>query len=88
LLLTPFNELGAQIDHHKTKVAAVAEAKTAEQDAAERARRAYTAAIAGGWTAKDLKQAGLVAPAAPRARRDTAPAANVFQPEESHVSEV
>jgi hypothetical protein len=68
------NDLGAQIDAHKVKVAAVAEARAAEQDAAETARVSHAAAIAGGWTAKDLKNAGLVVPAAPRARRtDTTP---------------
>ena len=39
------NELGAQIDHHKTKVAAAVEAQSIAQDAAEHARQAYTAAI-------------------------------------------
>jgi len=63
------NELGAQIDHHKTKVAAVVEAQSAEREAAEAAREAHAAAIAGGWTAKDLKNAGLVVPPAPRQRR-------------------
>jgi hypothetical protein len=63
------NELGAQIDAHKVKVAAVAEARAAEQEAAEAARASHAAAIAGGWTARDLKNAGLAVPAAPRARR-------------------
>ena len=61
--------LGAHIDAHKVKVAAVAEAHEAEQEAADAARAAHAAAIAGGWTARDLKNAGLVVPAAPRARR-------------------
>jgi hypothetical protein len=37
----------------------------AGHEAAENARTAHAAAIAGGWTAKDLKNAGLVAPAPP-----------------------
>ncbi len=78
------NELGAQIDAHKTRVAALAEAKTAEQDAAEQARQAYASAIAGGWTAKDLKQAGLLAPTAPRARRFTATPTDTTEPEAHH----
>jgi hypothetical protein len=63
------NDLGAQIDAHKTKVALVEEARSAEQEAAEAARAAHAAAIAGGWTARDLTNAGLVVPAAPRPRR-------------------
>ena len=63
------NTLGAQIDAHKVKVAAVADARAAEQDAAEVARAAHAAAIAGGWTARDLRNAGLIVPAAPRGRR-------------------
>jgi hypothetical protein len=63
------SELGAQIDAHKTNAAAVAQAMAAEREAAENARTAYAQAVAGGWTAKDLKNAGLVVPAAPRPRR-------------------
>ena len=67
------NTLGERIDAHKVKVAAVAEARDAELEAAEAARAAHTAAIAGGWTARDLRNAGLTVPAASRARRsDTA----------------
>jgi hypothetical protein len=66
------NDLGAQIDAHKVKVAAVTEAREAEQKAAEAARAAHAAAITGGWTARDLKNAGLVVPAAPRPRRTPA----------------
>jgi hypothetical protein len=65
------NDLGAQIDAHKTKVALVEEARSAEQEAAEAARVSYGLALAGGWTAKDLKNAGLIVPAAPRAKRTT-----------------
>ena len=68
------NELGAQIDAHKMKVAAVAAARAAEQEAAEAARAAHSAAIAGGWTARDLKNAGLIVPAAPRPNRKPAAA--------------
>ena len=64
-------DLGNQIDAHKTKVALVEEARAAEQEAAEAARVSYGLALAGGWTAKDLKNAGLVVPTAPRAKRTT-----------------
>ena len=63
------NELGAQIDAHKVKVAAASDARKAEHEAAEAARVAHAAAIAGGWTARDLKNAGLIVPPAPRPRR-------------------
>ena len=80
--------LGAQIDAHKVKVAAVADARAAEHETAEAARAAHAAAIAGGWTAKDLKNAGLVVPAAPRGRptgtktapKDTSETALVEEP--------
>lgn len=53
------NALGAAIDVHRGKVQAVTTAQTAEREAAEQARAAYTAAQAGGWTATQLNQAGL-----------------------------
>ena len=63
------NDLGAHIDNHKTKVAAVTDARKAEHEAAEAARVAHAATIAGGWSARDLRSAGLIVPAAPRGRR-------------------
>jgi len=80
------NELGAQIDAHKVKVAAVTAAQAVEQEAAEHARQSYADAIAGGWTAKDLKRAGLVVPAAPRPRRAMSSAVEESAPETGYDS--
>ncbi len=60
--------LGDAIDNHRRTGDAVAAAKTAQQTAAETARTAHADAVAGGWTAAELRNAGLVIPAAPRRR--------------------
>ncbi len=43
-----------------------------EHQAAETARTAYASALAGGWTAKQLSEAGLRPPTAPRVRKSAA----------------
>lgn len=61
--------LGESIDQHRRKAHAVNAAQAAERDAAEQVRAAFTAAQDGGWTATELKAAGLTPPTAPRRRR-------------------
>lgn len=61
-------DLGASIDNHERKAAAVETAKAAELYAADAVRDAYTAAQDGGWTANELKSAGLTVPASARRR--------------------
>ncbi len=58
--------LGDAIDNHRQAGDAVAAAKTAQDTAAEAARTAYAVAIAGGWTAAELRDAGLAVPPATR----------------------
>ncbi|UZJ27057.1 hypothetical protein RHODO2019_19195 (plasmid) [Rhodococcus antarcticus] len=61
--------LGDAIDAHRRAGAAVATAKAAQEIAAEAARAAHVDALAGGWTAAELRNAGLVVPAGPRRKR-------------------
>lgn len=63
--ITLVEELGDALDVHRRKTAAVEAAKRAERDAADAARVAHTAALAGGWTKADLRAAGLDAPQRP-----------------------
>lgn len=63
--------LGDTIDHHRRTGDAVATAKAAQETAAEAARTAHAEAVAGGWTAAELRDAGLVVPAAPRRKKAT-----------------
>jgi hypothetical protein len=63
--------LGDAIDSHRRAADAVTAAKTAQETAAEAARTAHADAVAGGWTPAELRNAGLIAPPAPR-RRNTA----------------
>ena len=63
--------LGDAIDDHRRAGDAVTTAKAAQDTAAEHARTAHTDAIAGGWTAAELRNAGLVVPAGSRRRKTT-----------------
>ncbi|UZJ26958.1 hypothetical protein RHODO2019_18910 (plasmid) [Rhodococcus antarcticus] len=57
--------LGDAIGNYRRAGDAVATAKSAQETAARTAR---AAAMAGGWTAAELPDAGLVVPAEPRRR--------------------
>ena len=63
------NTLGDALDVHRKQDAAATQARGAEHQAAETARTAHAAALAGGWTAKQLSDAGLRPPKAPRTRK-------------------
>jgi len=63
------NTLGDALDVHRKQDAAATHARDAAHQAAEAARTAYAAALAGGWTAKQLSDAGLRPPKAPRTRQ-------------------
>jgi len=63
------NTLGDALDVHRKQDAAATQAREAEHQAAEAARTAHAAALAGGWTAKQLSDAGLRPPKAPRTRQ-------------------
>jgi hypothetical protein len=63
--------LGDAIDDHRRAGDAVAAARTAHDTAAEAARAAHANAIDGGWTATELRNAGLIVPASPRRKRST-----------------
>jgi len=71
------NTLGDALDVHRKQDAAATQARGAEHQAAEAARTAYAAALAGGWTAQQLSDAGLRPPKAPRTRK---PATNTPRP--------
>jgi len=62
------NTLGDALDVHRKQDTAATQARDAEHQAAEAARTAYASALAGGWTAKQLSDAGLRPPKAPRTR--------------------
>lgn len=64
-------KLGDAIDNHRRTGDAVTAAKTAQQDAAEAVRTAHSEALAGGWTATELRNAGLISPTGPRRKRTT-----------------
>ncbi|WP_460869697.1 hypothetical protein [Rhodococcus aerolatus] len=66
--ITLVENLGESIDRHRRKAHAVTAAQTAERDAAQEVRAAFTAAQDGGWTAAELKAAGLAPPRASRVR--------------------
>jgi len=63
------NTLGDALDVHRKQDAAATQARGAEHQAAEAARTAYASALAGGWTAQQLSDAGLRPPKAPRTRK-------------------
>jgi len=50
--------LGAALDTHRQALDAVTTARTAAEDAATKAREAFDAATAGGWTTAQLNHAG------------------------------
>jgi len=62
------NTLGDALDVHRKQDAAATQARDAEHQGAEAARTAHAAALAGGWTAKQLSEAGLRPSKAPRPR--------------------
>jgi len=62
------NTLGDALDVHRKQDAAATQARDAEHQAAETARTAHASALAGGWTAQQLSDAGLRPPKAPRTR--------------------
>jgi len=62
------NTLGDALDVHRKQDAAATQARDAEHQAAEAARTAHASALAGGWTAKQLSDAGLRPPKTPRTR--------------------
>jgi len=62
------NTLGDALDFHRKQDAAATQARDAEHQAAEAARTAHASALAGGWTAKQLNDAGLRPPKTPRTR--------------------
>ena len=63
--------LGDAIDNHRRSGDAVVTAKAAQDTAAENARAAHAQAVAGGWTAAELRNAGLIVPTEPRRKRST-----------------
>jgi len=62
------NTLGDALDVHRKQDAAATQARDAAHQAAEAARTAHASALAGGWTAQQLNDAGLRPPKAPRTR--------------------
>ncbi len=63
------NTLGDALDAHRKQDATATQARDAAHQAAEAARTAYASALAGGWTAQQLTDAGLRPPKAPRTRK-------------------
>ena len=63
--------LGDAIDDHRRAGDVVTTARAAQETAAEHARTAHIAAISGGWTAAELRNAGLVVPAGARRKKTT-----------------
>jgi hypothetical protein len=57
------------------------EQPTTGKTAADAARTAHTNAVGGGWTAAELRNAGLIIPTAPRRKRPTATTATHPQDE-------
>ncbi len=53
------NTLGDALDGHRKQDAAATQARDAAHQAAETARTAHASALAGGWTPKQLNDAGL-----------------------------
>jgi len=62
------NTLGDALDVHRKQDAAATQARDAAHQAAEAARTAHASALAGGWTAQQLNDAGLRPPKTPRTR--------------------
>ena len=63
--------LGDAIDDHRRAGDAVTTARAAQDTAAEHARTAHADAISGGWTAAELRNAGLLVPAGSRRKKTT-----------------
>lgn len=70
------NNLGDALDAYARAGDAVTTARTAQDTAADAARTAHSEALAGGWTAAELRDAGLIVPAAPRRKTPAAAATN------------
>jgi hypothetical protein len=78
--------LGDAIDNHRRAGDTVTAAKAAQEAAAEAARAAHADAVAGGWTAAELRNAGLVVPAGPRRARG-APGGTAAPAEHQHPND-
>ena len=63
--------LGDAIDGVRKAEAAITAAKAAHTTTLDTAREAHTAALTGGWTAAELRNAGLVIPTTTRRRKTT-----------------
>lgn len=63
--------LGDAIDGARKAEAVITAAKAAHATTLDTAREAHTAALAGGWTARELRTAGLVIPTSTRRRKTT-----------------
>jgi hypothetical protein len=61
--------LGGALDVHSQRLGALESVQIAVEEAAELARVSYAAALAGGWSVKELTNAGLLPPPAPRTRK-------------------
>jgi hypothetical protein len=61
--------LGGALDVHSQRVAALEAVQVGVEEAAELARVSYAAALAGGWSVKELTNAGLLPPPALRTRK-------------------
>ncbi len=77
------NTLGDALDVHRKQDMAATQARDAEHQAADAARTAHAAALAGGWTAQQLNDAGLRPPKTPRTRQ-TRPEHTPAQGETTH----
>ena len=76
--------LGDAIDAHRRAGDAVTAAKAAQDTAADTARAAHADALAGGWTAAELRNAGLIVPAGPRRKRGAQASAEQQHPHDDH----
>ena len=64
--------LGDAIDSARKAEAAITAAKAAHATTVQTARQAHAAALAGGWTAAELRDAGLLIPTTIRRRTTNA----------------
>ena len=69
--ITLVTTLGDAIDEARKAEAAITVAKAAHASTLATAREAHAAALAGGWTAAELRNAGLVIPTTTRRRKPT-----------------
>ena len=73
--ITLVTTLGDAIDDARKAEAVIIAAKAAHATTLDTAREAHAAALAGGWTAAELRNAGLVIPTTTRRRKPTPDAA-------------